>query len=483
MLRSLILSATCLCAAAQAQVSPTHPNLVYANLGGTDLMLDLYVPSSGAPPYPLVVWIHGGAWLSGSKSPIHSGAAALLQHGIAVASVDYRLTNQAGQFGAFPVTFPAQIEDVKGAVRWLRANSGVYGLDPTRFGSWGASAGGHLSALLGTSGGVAVLEGNVGGNLSQSSSVQAAADYFGPIDLLNMNPDVTSPPGSVVDYDLPTSPASHLIGFDQPGQGIGVLRQHQHDPNPPYPFFVRLAAHANPITWVDPSDPPFFIAHGTDDTLVALHQSVRLDDALRRAGVPHVYDQVVGGGHALAGPHDVAVRLFFVQQFFGSQTVASFCSADFATAACPCGNAGDPGHGCANSQPTGNGALIVAGGAQTSASMTLEALAMPQGSTSIFFQGDAELAAPAYFGDGLRCVGGQLKRLASRAVNNGAAIFPDPAAGDPSIQARSAALGAPIPAGATRVYQVYYRDDSSTFCPSPVGSTFNVTNAMRILWP
>lgn len=483
MLRSLLLSATCLCAVGHAQVSPTFPNLAYANLGGTDLRLDLYLPPTGPAPYPLVVWIHGGAWTTGSKSPIPPGVADLLQSGLAVASVDYRLTSQAGQYGSFPITFPAQIEDVKGAVRWLRANAGTYGIDSTRIGSWGASAGGHLSALLGASGGASQLEGVVGGNLGQSSSVQAVVDYFGPVDLFNMDPDVTTPPGSTVAYDPYFSPASHLIGFDQPGQGIGVLRQHQFDPNPPYPFFVRLVRYANPITWLDVSDPPFFIAHGTQDTVVPLHQSVRLADALRDAGVPYAYDQAVGGGHGFGGPHDVAVRHFFVQRFFGSQTVTSFCSADAASALCPCGNAGDFGHGCASSQAMGNGALLLAGGAQSSATMTLQALTMPQGSISVFLQGDAELGTPVNYGDGLRCIRGTLKRLAIRPIDDGAAMFPDPAAGDPSIQARSAALGAPIPAGATRSYQVYYRDNSSTFCPAPAGSTFNVTSAVRILWP
>ncbi len=127
---------------------------------------------------------------------------------IAVASVDYRLTSQAGLYGAFPVTFPAQIEDVKGAIRFLRANAGTYGLDPTRFGAWGSSAGGHLAALVGTSGGVAALEGTTGGNLAFSSSVQAVCGWFGPIDVLQMNPDVTTPPGSGIDHDATTSPES-----------------------------------------------------------------------------------------------------------------------------------------------------------------------------------------------------------------------------------------------------------------------------------
>lgn len=466
---------------ARAQTLPTHPNLAYANLGGHDLLLDLYVPTTGVAPFPTVVWIHGGGWSGGSRVPIPSGVASLLARGIAVASVDYRLTSQAGQYGAFPVTFPAQIEDVKGAVRWLRANASTYALDATRFGAWGSSAGGHLAALVGTSGGVGTLEGSTGGNLAFSSSVQAVADWFGPIDVLRMNPDVTTPPGSGIDHDATSSPESHLIGFDQPGQGIGVLRAHELDPTAPYPFFAGLAHDLDPITWVDANDPPFLIAHGTADTQVPTHQSVRLADALRAAGVPYAYSQAIGAGHGLGGPHDVTVQLFFAQQFFSAQTVETTCSADASSAACPCANAGHFGHGCENSLDGSNGALLVAGGA-TPATMTLQAGGMPSNVSCIFLQGDAGVA-PTPWGDGLRCTDGQLVRLALKPAIGGFALYPDPAQSNPSIQARSAAAGAPIPPGAARVYQVYYRNASAAFCPAPAGGTFNATNGVRIVWP
>ncbi|MBI5364753.1 MAG: alpha/beta hydrolase [Planctomycetes bacterium] len=462
-------------AAAQA---PTFPNVAYANLGGRDLLLDVHVPTTGTAPFPTVVWIHGGGWSGGSRAPIPGGAASLLARGIAVASVDYRLTSQAGLFGAFPVTFPAQIEDVKGAIRFLRANAATYGLDPNRFGAWGSSAGGHLAALVGTSGGVASLEGTTGGNLAFSSSVQAACDWFGPIDLLRMNPDVTTPPGSGIDHDAVTSPESHLIGFDQPGQGIGVLRAHEFDPAAPYPTFVALANALNPITWADASDPPFLIAHGTVDTSVPMHQSVRLADALRAAGAPYVYSQAIGFGHGLGGPHDVTVGLFFAQQFFSTQSVATICSADTTSAACPCGNSGDFGHGCMNSLDGSNGALLFAGGA-TPAQMALQASGLPANVSCIFLQGDLN-APPVLWGDGVRCVNGQLLRLATKVAIGGFALYPDPTQGNPSIQARSAAAGAPIPPGAARFYQVYYRNAAAAFCPP---ATFNATNGARIVWP
>ena len=101
----------------------------------------------------------------------------------------------------------------------------------------------------------------------------------------------------------------------------------------------------------------------------------------------------------------------------------------------------------------------------------------------IFVQGDAALAAPVSFGDGVRCAGGHLLRLASRNASQGAALFPDPAAGNPSIQARSIQLGQPIPSGGVRHYLTYFRDSSTTFCPPPSGSNFASTNGMRIVWP
>ena len=293
-----------------AQIAPTFADLTYATVGGTPLKLDLYLPATGAgqapQPYPVVVWIHGGGWAGGDKFPANS-AGLLMQHGFAVASINYRLTSQAGQYGSEPVIFPAQINDVKGAIRWLRApgNASMYHLNIARFGAWGSSAGGHLAALAGTSGGVAALEGNVGGNLASSSVIQSVGDHFGPTDLLNMNLDVTNPPGSTLDHDAPGSPESHLIGFDLPGQGIGVLRANQNNPNPPYPALITLITQANPITWVDHNDPPFYIAHGTLDTTVPQMQSTKMANALAVAGVPHIYFPVVGGGHGTNFPPSV----------------------------------------------------------------------------------------------------------------------------------------------------------------------------------
>jgi len=147
---------------AQITDAEIQRDLVYKRIDGRALGLDLYSPSKPAGPLPVIIWLHGGGWSRGRKEG-HSPAVTLVDDGYAVASVDYRLTGIA--------PFPAQIEVCKAAVRWLRANASKYNLDPDRIGVWGFSAGAHLAALLGTSGGVKELEGD-GDNVSYSSRVQ-----------------------------------------------------------------------------------------------------------------------------------------------------------------------------------------------------------------------------------------------------------------------------------------------------------------------
>lgn len=307
-----LLLALCLacCAAgpSRAQVVPTHPDLTYAVVGGRDLMLDLYLPDGGAAPYPVLVWIHGGGWSGGTRFPAPAFALAMRGYGYAVASISYRLTSQAALWGGEPVVFPAQVHDAKAAIRWLRGNAAIHQLDPARMAVWGASAGGHLSALLGVSGNDPELEGTVGNHLGQSSAVQAAVDYYGPSDLFLMSADVTTPPGSNVDHDAPTSGISRLIGFDQPDQGIGVLRANLNNPTPPYPEFVLRAIQASPLTWVDGDDPPVMIVHGTADRTVPFGQSERLRASLVGAGHLPAFLPVPGAGHG-GFPQAVALQV------------------------------------------------------------------------------------------------------------------------------------------------------------------------------
>jgi acetyl esterase/lipase len=247
-----------------------HRDLPYVAGGHERQKLDLYVPEHGEGPFPLIVWVHGGAWRGGDKSgcpPLRNGS---VERGFAVASIGYRLSNAA--------KFPAQIEDSKAAIRWLRAHAKEYRLDPDRIGAQGSSAGGHLVALLGTTGDVRELD--VGAHLEHSSRVQAVCDYYGPTAFLQMDAHSANP-----GHEAPGSPESMLVG--------GPIR------DPAVSAIVRLA---NPITHVSKDDAPFLIVHGSADPAVPHHQSELLFAALTNAGVPVRFITVEGGGHGAGFP-------------------------------------------------------------------------------------------------------------------------------------------------------------------------------------
>ena len=254
-------------------------NLEYARVGEKSLLLDLYLPEKASGPLPVIMWVHGGGWRGGSKE--RCPAIPVTEHGYAVASINYRLSHEA--------TFPAQIHDCKAAVRWLRANAEKYGLDPKRIGAWGASAGGHLVAMLGTAGDVKDLEGQEG-NLKYSSRVQAVCDFFGPADLAKMAGKRERMPA-----EAPYAPESLLIG--------GPLLEN-----------LDKAARASPVTYVSKDDPPFLIAHGDQDNLVPLEQSQVLYDALKGAGVEATLHIVQGGGHGFRSPEVYDKVLAFFEE-------------------------------------------------------------------------------------------------------------------------------------------------------------------------
>jgi acetyl esterase/lipase len=217
--------------------------------------LDVYLPDEGDGPFPVILSIHGGAFRAGDKGdnqvlPMLEG----VKRGYAVVSVNYRLSQEA--------KFPAQIYDIKAAVRWIRANAKQYKLNPDKIAAWGGSAGGHLSALLGTSGDVKELEDLMMGNSDYSSCVQAVIDWFGPTDFLKMDEQLKE---SMVKnpqvHSTPDSPESELIGKNLTDA----------------PELVRAA---NPETYITPDDPPFFIQHGQIDNLVPYQQSVNLASKL-----------------------------------------------------------------------------------------------------------------------------------------------------------------------------------------------------------
>ncbi|MEZ6242527.1 MAG: alpha/beta hydrolase [Phycisphaerales bacterium] len=272
----------------------------YAQINGVPIQLDLRRPASDHPT-PLIIWIHGGGWLGGTRV-LPSFLETFLDDGYAIAGIDYRLTSQAGQWNGASVTWPAQIHDCKGAVRWLRAHADSLNLDPCAFIVWGSSAGGHLSAVLGTSNSDPLLEGTVGDFDNVSSDIQLAVDYFGPADLLFMNPDVTDPPGSIIDHDDVNSPESILLGSATTGVSVGQIRAHLGDPNSPWPALVQLARSASParLAQQPAGNVPMFIAHGEQDTSVPFAQSVRLRDALTAVGDDVAFRPVPDVGHGLA---------------------------------------------------------------------------------------------------------------------------------------------------------------------------------------
>lgn len=245
-------------------------DIAYVEHGHERQKLDLYLPKNSTGKRPLVIWIHGGGWRQGSKEKCR--AVPLVNRGFVVASINYRLSSHA--------VFPAQINDCKAAIRWLRKNADQYGIDETKIGVWGSSAGGHLVALLGTSGDVDSLEGT-DGVADVSTRVQAVCDWFGPTDLLLMNKQA----GKLgkMDHDLPGSPESLLLG--------GPLQQQ-----------TAKARMANPITYVTEDDPPFLILHGNLDPLVSVKQSEMLADALKAIDCKVEFVIVDGAGHGFRDP-------------------------------------------------------------------------------------------------------------------------------------------------------------------------------------
>jgi len=262
-----------------------HPALTYSMPDGfRPLQLDLYVPAERAGAVPCVVWIHGGAWLFGTRltPPDYWPAGYLFQAaidaGLAVASIDYRHSREA--------SFPAQLHDAKAAIRYLRHFAGELGLDPERFGVWGESAGGHLAALVGLIDDP-TFEG-VDGVLGQSSAVRTVVDFYGVADVATMPSFFDS----------------------MPQEWIDNLRE-KGDPSAQEPIDVLLAAsplpreaarrQVSPITHVSAGAPSFLLVHGEKDGLVPIGQSEQLLASLQEAGVEAELVRVPGADHVFLG--------------------------------------------------------------------------------------------------------------------------------------------------------------------------------------
>ena len=241
----------------------------YVPDGDAAQVLDIYFPEKRADkPLPLLIWIHGGGWSGGSKA--ECPFVKQLQRGYVAASIEYRFSQKA--------KFPAQIQDCQAAIRWLRANAAKYSIDPERIGVSGASAGGHLSALVGTSGGTNAFPA-IGGNEVQSDRVQAVCDIFGPTDFWTVisQADADKNVKNIFKWNN-GDPYSNLIG--------GKLGEDK-----------EKCDAVSPVHYVSKGDPPFLILHGDRDALVPLAQSEELKDLLTEAGVEVTLQRLPGAGH------------------------------------------------------------------------------------------------------------------------------------------------------------------------------------------
>jgi acetyl esterase/lipase len=244
-------------------------DVLYDTIDKQKLYLDIAVPKEGGA-YPCVVVLHGGAWMLGSRKDLSSGSRKnpsiieqVAARGYVVATVGYRL---APKF-----KFPAQIEDARSAVRFLRAHAKDYHIPAGKFAAGGFSAGGHLALLLGLAGGV--KEWDAGGNLDESSKVQCVVDFFGPTDLTLYS----GSPGIVDSYLVP------VFG-----------KACKTDP--------EVLKKASPINYVSKDAPPVLMFHGNLDVIVPIVHSEKLLKKLRGAGATAELVTVPGEGHGWNGP-------------------------------------------------------------------------------------------------------------------------------------------------------------------------------------
>jgi acetyl esterase/lipase len=264
MAMALALSAAALCFAPEAQAAEpghsVHRDIVYGEVEGQKLALDLYLPEKQRPP--LIVWVHGGAWSAGSKSDM--SLSHLVPEGFAIASVDYRLSGVA--------PFPAQAHDIKAAIRFLRAKASELGINADRIAISGASAGAHLAQLVGVTNGNRELEGSIGVT-GASSDVQAIVSFFGMSDFTTILQQST-PHGLAVRV-----PALQALLGAQPNEK---------------PEFARLAS---PVFHVNAKSPPLLLIHGDEDPQAPFEQSREMEAAYKKAGARVQFEVIRGGGH------------------------------------------------------------------------------------------------------------------------------------------------------------------------------------------
>lgn len=265
-------------------------DIEYGKLGSRVLKLDLYRPKTEAKKLPVVLMVYGTLWTAGKKEDLANFAYLIASQGFAVAVPEYRLAGEA--------VFPAQIQDLKGAIRFLRAKERDYKLDSEKIGAFGISTGGQLAALLGTASDVPEFDGKTGYD-NQPSSLSCVVDCSGYVDFSKMEEQL-------VKNNLPvrngqarhfndTAPEVKALGGKIAGAG-------------------NIIKAMNPITYLDREDPPFLIFHGDKDPVVPIQQSEAFEAALRKAGVPVNFIRMKDHGHSPPGREELTTMIYFLSQ-------------------------------------------------------------------------------------------------------------------------------------------------------------------------
>ncbi len=270
-------------------------DLIFASPGASPLRLDLYLPTERPGGCPVVLYLHGGAFMVGDRTAFaQERLEPVARAGIAIASAQYRFSDIA--------TYPAQVHDVKAAVRWLRAHAGDYGYSAERVGAWGASAGGYLALMLGVTSGSADHEGTLGEHLDQRSSVEAVAAWFAVTDVLRADGQRPAPDRQLPPFITGPPPQPSILA-----RLLGVESVSQHP---------ELAAAASPVTYAAATRASFLLVHGDRDGLISEEQSQVMHQALTGAGLDSTLMLIAGANHEDPAFHGPA-SLGAVTGFFG----------------------------------------------------------------------------------------------------------------------------------------------------------------------
>ncbi len=259
-----------------------------------NLKLDIYIPQGVSGNMPALVYIHGGGWMEGSRSSCPGNTLA--KGGYVVACIDYRLVEKDGDCSKDSI-FPAAVQDVKSAVRWLRQNARVYSINPDKIGLIGDSSGGHLAVLAGVSKGAGIFNNNQ--NSGPSDAVQAIVDWYGPVDVTQMEIAFTDDACKVKESELSKNygnAATFGLTYAWSRFLGGSLDNSE---------VLNRAKQASPLTYLDGNDPPILIIQGASDNVVPPEQSEILSTAVKNAGIKTSFITLPGVGHSFGSASKV----------------------------------------------------------------------------------------------------------------------------------------------------------------------------------